>query len=198
MPLIAGVKAGQTRSLKGLAALVLAEFVIVAGGVLFALIVDEWRSDRAQAALVEASLRAIGEELAANRALIEERYDYHRTAYPKAFAELNRMAEGARGDLSWFKGLQVPRLQDAAYRSAIEAGLLTLIPPERSTLIAQAYRDQANIAEIGRVYLGVIAGITRDEGERYFNAIGYALSQLAIEEEIVLESIKKAQRAVEG
>lgn len=64
--------------------------------------------------------------------------------------------------------------------------------------MTQAYLCQRDYEKVADAYFSTLAGLQRDQGEAFFNAIGYALNNLASLDEACLEDIEAARGQMEG
>ncbi|MGF1454237.1 MAG: hypothetical protein ACFB6R_02535 [Alphaproteobacteria bacterium] len=170
------------------------ELGVVTIGVLLALAFDQLREDWQQSAMARASLHAIDEELARNEKSIRDKVDYHEEASTRAFAALDTLDAGeAFVDAAWYRGFEVPVVQEAAYLTALEIGVFARIDPPVSAIVTQAYLCQRVLDKIGDTYLVPLAETRRDQGQRFFNIIGFALSNLVSQDMQCLEDIAAAR-----
>lgn len=114
-----------------------AEFVVVVAGILGALWVDEWREDRADAALEQVYLGRLEEDLAAtSEALtpVVTRYENARDGIRATLALLDAPPGPATSDslakvVGWVGTLTSVEPVDAAYRELVQSGSLRVIRP---------------------------------------------------------------------
>lgn len=123
---------------------VVVQIIAVVIGILLALLINNWVTERQQQNAVDVAMRAIHAELAANRAALRNNAD-----------RLNRMAARLQGApenrnlaprpcYQWpqWEGTGAVNLVDAAYQTAIATQALSYMPFEQAQRIAQAYGYQ--------------------------------------------------------
>lgn len=123
---------------------VVVQIIAVVVGILLALFINNWVTERQQQDAVDVAMRAIHAELAANRAALRENAGrLHKMAADLRSAPENRN-QAPRPCAAWpqWGGTGVVNLVDAAYQTAIATQALSHMPFEQAQRIAQAYGYQ--------------------------------------------------------
>jgi type II secretory pathway pseudopilin PulG len=123
---------------------VVVQIFAVVIGILLALFIDNWGTERQQQNAVDVAVRAIHAELAANRAGLRKNAErLNRMATNLESATENRN-QAPRPCYEWpqWEGTGAVNLVDAAYQTAIATQALSHMPFEQAQRIAQAYGYQ--------------------------------------------------------
>ena len=123
---------------------VVVQIIAVVIGILLALLINNWATDRQQQNAVDVAVRAIHAELAANRAALRKNAErLNRMAAQLRSATENRNL-APRPCYEWpqWEGTGAVNLVDAAYQTAIATQALSHMPFEQAQRIARAYGYQ--------------------------------------------------------
>lgn len=174
------------------AAALAGQLVLIAVGAYLGLQAEQWREDRAKAALGRSALRNFRDELAANRASLLRVRSYH----DAAAAGLGRVFDdqlrtGRRLDLfdvaraSGFNGTQSVTLQTTAYDLAVATQALAEVPPGLGLRIARAYTRQRALADYESQFGQALLTTTpapRDDARRTLFMLTTGMQEIAQQE----------------
>ncbi|HEX5353306.1 MAG TPA: hypothetical protein VFW60_04445 [Rhodanobacteraceae bacterium] len=124
---------------------VVVQVIAVVIGILLALLINNWVTERQQQNAVEIAVRAIHAELAANRAGLRknaERLHGMTTRLRSSATENQNLAPRPCYEWPQWGGTGAVNLVDAAYQTAIATQALSHMPFEQAQRIAQAYGYQ--------------------------------------------------------
>jgi len=123
---------------------VVVQFFAVVVGILLALLINDWVTQRQQQANVDEAMRAIHTELAANRTALHQ----SAAALTAMAANMQRspgnLDQPARWCFQWdgWDGTNSANLTDSAYQTAIATHALSNMPFKQAQRIAQTYGHQ--------------------------------------------------------
>jgi hypothetical protein len=128
---------------------VVVQILAVVVGILLALFINNWVTEREQQSTVNEAKRAIRAELAANRAALRnnaERLQKMATDLRSAAENRNQAPRPCYAWPQW-GGTGILNLVDAAYQTAIATQALSHMPFEQAQRVAQAYGYQHSYQE---------------------------------------------------
>ena len=123
---------------------VVVQIIAVVVGILLALFINDWVTQRQQQANVDEALRAIRAELAANRVSLHQSAA-RLTAMVVALRDSPKNRnQPARWCFQWdgWNGTNTPNLLDSAYQTAIATQALSYMPFKQAQRVAQVYGHQ--------------------------------------------------------
>ncbi|MET1258285.1 DUF6090 family protein [Flagellimonas sp. DF-77] len=101
----------------------LGEIVLVVIGILLALQINNWNEKQKIDATKQKTMGLIAKELAANQAIIESAFAYHVMVKDTLQTlETPTTEEEAVKSLSFWRGLRIVRMRNAAFQTAVQAG----------------------------------------------------------------------------
>lgn len=119
------------------------ETVIVAVGVLLALMVDEWRQSREQRQLADEARTALRAEILANREALIERMRTTSRIYAAATAEPAQVSQFV------FERRNRPLLvNDSAWTMTVQTGAIRWLAPEERSVFARVYAGHDRMREV--------------------------------------------------
>lgn len=129
---------------------VVVQILAVVVGILLALFINNWVTQRQQQRTVAEAMRALRAELAANRAALLNNAEWlHKLAAHLESAKENRnRARGPCYALPQWGGTGIVNLVDAAYQTAIATQALSHMPFEQAQRVAQAYGYQHTYRQV--------------------------------------------------
>ncbi|WP_347924540.1 hypothetical protein [Pontimicrobium sp. SW4] len=127
------------------------EIALVMIGILLALQINNWNEDKKTAKIIEKTLERIEIEIKTNQKQINDVYQYHIMVSDT----LNKISmptteEEAGETLKFWKGLQIPRLQEAAFQTAIQNGIGKDINIELLESLNALYTSQTTYNEFSK------------------------------------------------
>jgi hypothetical protein len=125
---------------------ILIEVFSIVFGVLLALALNQWREERAQAALTAAALENVSHELRSNLEFLEKLHARNRSAVDAATS-----GAGTAEEQQIVPGLQ---LRDTAWRTLITAGMANRVPYETLLVLSETYSVQDVYKQIGSQLTG--------------------------------------------
>lgn len=129
---------------------VVVQILAVVVGILLALFINDWGTERQQRRTVDEAMHAVHAELAANRAALLNNAEWlHKMAAHLESATENRN-QAPRPCYGWpqWGGTGIVNLVDAAYQTAIATQALSYMPFEQAQRVAQAYGYQHSYQQI--------------------------------------------------
>lgn len=119
------------------------EIVLVVIGILIALYINNWNEKSKVQESVKTSIKMIRDEVATNQNKINAVQDYHimvRDTLRRVNLPDNTSAIGKA--IGFWKGMQTPTLQDAAFQSSIQSGVAKEIDPMLLKALNNLYAQQ--------------------------------------------------------
>ncbi len=174
------------------------EMALVVISVLLALTVDNWREDREKATLTASVLGALAQELAANRAAIDEALpfqDRSSQAFRDALERYEATKEFVFPEEARSRSAAV-RFSSAAYESAVIAQVLPRIKVDTLLKLSRVYAEQDAYADLQRNYASATLQVDFADGARYFRLLSNEYAQLAEAERRIAPLIDAAREAV--
>ncbi len=128
----------------------LGEIVLVVIGILIALQINNWNEARKMEDNRSKNLALIKEEIKANQKIIKEVYYYHlRVNDSLKQIKLPKTEAEAKSSFSFWNGLRILRLQDAAFQTAVQSGSSKDFQIEIAEAINGLYTAQEAYNEYG-------------------------------------------------
>ncbi len=166
------------------------EVVSIVFGILFALWLNGWQTDRQHEHSVQKSLRNIRTEIRNNRKNLSRVFPYHQTCL--------RTISDSHGEavvenfFSIWRGLRPPILHRSAYETAHEVQALAYMDYETASAISLLYSRQEFIFQLMRMYAQVfISDLNRSDARRLAITLQPAFSDIVQAEQELATQYQK-------
>lgn len=167
------------------------QIISVMIGVFLGFLISNWSETKKDNKKTEVVLNSIKAEMQNNKSKIEKVIGYHRTLRDSARFYLNQEYVGSKRP-TFFRGVNTVILNNSAFDTGIQTGLLTNIPVEKIQKLNNIYSRQKSYQEFSNLLISGLITMDFDENEKAMKRIlmylSISMTDVVIKEEQLLES----------
>lgn len=170
------------------------QIISVMIGVFLGVIISNWSAANKDERKAEALVENIKSEIQNNKLKVENVIEYHKTIRDSARYYSNQ-EDSELYKLSFFRGINTVILNNSAFDTGIQTGLLTEISVDRIQLLNDIYGKQKSYQDFSNLLLSGLISLDFDQNEKAYRRIllflSISMTDIVIKEEQLLESYSK-------
>ncbi len=169
----------------------LIQIISVMIGVFLGFLISDWSEANKDDAKTEVLKTSIENEINNNKSKIGNVLNYHRTVRDSARYYLNQPFTKSKA-ISFFRGVNTVVLNNSAFDTGVQTGLITNIPVEKIQALNEIYSRQKSYQDFSNLLISGLITLDFDQNEKSMKKIlmylSISMTDIVIKEEQLLRS----------